>query len=118
MVALSNLRAEEDYLDVLGLEFLAGRNFDQALTTDKYKVILNEEAVKVLGWGGDNPTSALGQFVALASGSEDKFEVIGVVKDFNINSVREEKSHPESLSTLTMIRCGIMALVCLFIPYV
>ncbi|WP_421976294.1 ABC transporter permease [Roseivirga seohaensis] len=90
VVALSNLRIEADYLDVLGLELLAGRNFDQALTTDKYKVILNEEAVKVLGWGGDDPTSAVGQFVALASGSEDKFEVIGVVKDFNFASVRQE----------------------------
>jgi len=90
VVALSNLRVEADYLDVLGLEFLAGRNFDQALTTDQYKVILNEEAVKVLGWRGDDPTSAVGEFVALASGSEDKFEVIGVVKDFNFASVRQE----------------------------
>ncbi|WP_109301823.1 ABC transporter permease [Aquimarina sp. AU474] len=93
VVQLRNVRAEGDYLDVLGLKFIAGRNFDASRTNDKYKVVLNEEAVKMLGWGNqedykaDNP---VGKIVALASGDEDEFEVIGVVKDFNFNSVKQE----------------------------
>ncbi len=94
VVQLRNVRTEEDYLDLLGVEFVAGRNFDtSARPNDKYKVILNEEAVKKLGWGiKDNyeNESPIGKIVALASGDEDEFEVIGVVKDFNFNSVRQE----------------------------
>ncbi len=86
VVQLTNLRIDEDYLNVLGLEFLEGRNFDQNRESDKYKVILNEEAVKKLGWSIEN---ALGKHVALASGGEEEHEVIGVVENFNIHSVKE-----------------------------
>ncbi|MDY8137528.1 ABC transporter permease [Aquimarina sp. 2201CG5-10] len=92
VVQLRNVRTEEDYLNVLGVEFLAGQNFDISRANDKYKVILNEEAVKVLGWGTPETyqtNSPIGKIVALASGSEDEFEVMGVVKNFNFNSVKE-----------------------------
>ncbi|MEO1051730.1 MAG: ABC transporter permease [Bacteroidota bacterium] len=88
-----NLRTEEDYLDLLGLEFLIGSNFDPQRPTDRYKVILNEEAVKTLGWGTKEmyrTDSPIGKRVALASGNEAEFEVLGVVKNFNYNSVKDE----------------------------
>ncbi|MEO9869609.1 ABC transporter permease [Ekhidna sp.] len=90
---LRNLRTEEDYLDLLGLEFLAGRNFDPSRPNDKYKVVLNAEAIRLLGWGSVESfasDSLVGKKLALASGDEDEFEVIGVVKDFNFNSVKQE----------------------------
>ncbi len=93
VVQLRNVRTEEEYLDLLEVEFVAGRNFDPNRSNDKYKVILNEEAVKALGWGTKETyqsDSPIGKIVALASGSEDEFEVIGVVKDFNFNSVRQK----------------------------
>ena len=94
VVQLRNVRTEADYLDLLGVEFIAGRNFDiSARPNDKYKVVLNEEAVKALGWGTRDAyenESPVGKILALASGDEDEFEVIGVVKNFNFNSVRQE----------------------------
>ncbi|MEE9362027.1 MAG: ABC transporter permease [Cellulophaga sp.] len=87
-----NIRADEDYLDVLGLELVAGRNFDSSRPNDKYKVILNEEAVKMVGWGNLDSFAAnspTGKIIALASGGEDEFEVLGVVKNFNFNSVKQ-----------------------------
>ncbi len=93
VVQLRNVRTEEDYLDLLGVEFVAGRNFDPSRSNDKYKVILNEEAVKLLGWATEETfeaNSSIGKIVALASGDEDEFEVIGVVKNFNFNSVRQK----------------------------
>lgn len=93
VVQLRNLRTEEDYLDLLGLTFVQGRNFDPTRATDKYKVVINEKAVAMLGWGNRDDTdtdSPVGKSLALASGSEDEFEVIGVVKDFNINSLKQE----------------------------
>ncbi len=93
VVQLRNVRTEEDYLDVLGVEFVAGRNFEASRSNDKYKVVLNEEAVKSLGWGTQQTYGAdspIGKILALASGDEDEFEVIGVVKNFNFTSVRQK----------------------------
>ncbi|WP_424962517.1 ABC transporter permease [Ekhidna sp.] len=87
VVQLNNLRIDEDYLEVLGLNFLAGRNFDSNRESDKYKVILNKEAVITLGWRLEE---TVGKSVALASGGEEEHEVIGVVEDFNFNSVKQE----------------------------
>ncbi|MDN5202455.1 ABC transporter permease [Fulvivirgaceae bacterium BMA10] len=92
VVDLKNLRTEKDYLDLLGVEFIAGRNFDPQHANDKYGVILNEEAVKVLGWGTKenfHTDSPIGKSVIIASGGEQEMEVLGVVKNFNFNSVRE-----------------------------
>lgn len=93
VVNLSNIRVDEDYLDVLALNFIAGRSFDANRPTDKYGVILNEEAVKTLGWNLNSDLSdhhsPIGKKVAVASGTEDEFTVIGVVKNFNFNGVKE-----------------------------
>ncbi|MCO6360661.1 ABC transporter permease [Roseivirga pacifica] len=85
VLQLSNLRVDEDYLDVIDVSFLSGRNFDIERPADKYRVILNEEAIKLLGW---NAEDAIGRSIAVASGNEDEFEVIGVVKDFNFQSTK------------------------------
>jgi len=93
VVDLGYLRADEQYLPLLGVEFVAGRNFDPTNAADKHKIILNEEAVRILGWGtreqwmNDSP---LGKHVVQAFGKEEKLEVIGVVKDFNFNSMKEK----------------------------
>jgi putative ABC transport system permease protein len=93
VVHLSNLRTEGDYLNVLGIDFLAGRNFESSRMTDKYSVIINEEAVKLLGWGSEktaNYAPVIGKSLALASGGEEEFDIIGVIKNFNFKSVKQE----------------------------
>src|SRR5690606_14055204 len=79
---------DPDYLATLELKLVSGRNFDQArLATDSTGVILNEKAVAVLG---KTPQSVLGtRFV-------DNFDegsvstVIGVVRDFHYESLRDQ----------------------------
>jgi len=83
---LNNLRVDDDYLNVLDIEFLAGRNFEFERPTDQYSVILNQAAVELLGWTTEE---AVGKHVAVASGNEDEFEVIGVAKDFNYHTTRQ-----------------------------
>jgi putative ABC transport system permease protein len=93
VVDLSYLRCDEQYLPLLGVEFLTGRNFDPANAADKHKVILNETAVKMLGCGTRDQwaqNSPLGKHVLQAYGDEAKLEVIGVVKDFNFNPVKNK----------------------------
>jgi putative ABC transport system permease protein len=87
VLQLSNLRLEPDYLDVLDLTFLEGRNFDEGRPADKYKVIINEKAAEMLGW---KVGETVGQKLTVASGNEDDFEVIGVVGNFNFQSIKQQ----------------------------
>ncbi len=92
-IHFTDVRTEGDFLEVLGLEFIAGRNFDSNRKTDKYGVVLNEEAVKVLGWGKKDTyatDSPIGKFVAMTNDNADKMEVLGVVKDFNFSTTKEK----------------------------
>ncbi|MEQ8361916.1 MAG: ABC transporter permease [Cyclobacteriaceae bacterium] len=90
-IYVANIRADEDYLDLLELEFVAGHNFKKASKADKLGVILNESAVKALGWGTPDTfdtDSPIGKTVIQAFAPEATLEVIGVVKDFNFHSTK------------------------------
>ena len=77
-LSLERFRADEDYMHTLGMQLLEGRNFTGTLATDSTSVILNESAARVLGIQ-DNP---IGQRI-----NQDLY-VIGVVSDFNYQSLR------------------------------
>ncbi len=90
-IYVANIRADEDYLDLLELQFVAGHNFNKASIADKRGVILNEAAVKALGWGTPDTYAAdspIGKKVIQAFDREATLEVIGVVKDFNFHSTK------------------------------
>jgi putative ABC transport system permease protein len=72
-----------DYLDVFDMDITAGRNFSREMTTDaagKGAFILNETAVKHLGW--ENP---IGKKIGFPG--NDMGTIVGVVKDFNCHSL-------------------------------
>ncbi len=89
---MSVVPVDEDFVKTFGLEIVNGRNFSEELSTDSTGIILNEAAVRKLGWesaldkrvqiGGKNPD---GDFRKLAEG-----RVVGLVKDFNIKSLHHE----------------------------
>lgn len=90
-IYVSNVRADEDYLNLLELKFVAGHNFNKASGADKHGVILNESAVKALGWGTPDTyasNSPIGKTVIQAFAPEASLVVIGVVKDFNFHSTK------------------------------
>lgn len=73
------------YVETLGLELVAGRNFDPARTTDQTQAhLLNETAVRALGW---TPEEAVGKPFDLDGDLDGT--VIGVVEDFHTASLRE-----------------------------
>ncbi|MEJ1240597.1 ABC transporter permease [Chryseolinea sp. T2] len=91
VVDLHYMRCDENYLPLLETKFLLGRNFDPANAADKYNIIINEEAARILGYGSKETwadNSPLGKHVVQSFGSEEKLQIIGVVKDFNFNSVK------------------------------
>lgn len=93
VVDLYYMRCDENSLTLLQAELITGRNFDPTNAADKYNVIINEEAAKILGYGSKetwDDSSPLGKFVVQSFGAEDKFQIIGVVKDFNFNGVKHK----------------------------
>lgn len=71
--------ADENYLDVMGMKLIAGRNFNPDLESDKTAVIINQRMANALGLA--DPVGAL-----ISNGSQ--FTVIGVVEDFHFDSFK------------------------------
>jgi putative ABC transport system permease protein len=90
MQYIGELYVDHDFIPTMGIEITAGRNFSADLPTDRNEsCIINETAVKKFGW--DNP---IGKTIHKPSTSKqlDKKIVIGVVKDFHIESLHKQIS--------------------------
>ncbi|MBO3698113.1 ABC transporter permease [Roseivirga sp. E12] len=75
--------ADDEFVDLYGLEIVEGRNFDLSIPTDEKAVLINESAVKALGW--EEP---IGKQMMRWFG--DTGTVVGVLKDFHAHSVHLE----------------------------
>ncbi len=82
-VSISSYLTDEDFVPTLKLELLKGRNFRPAQKSDSTSVILNETAVKAIGW--ENP---IGKWMRYPGNQNQRFQVIGVMKDFHLTSFR------------------------------
>jgi putative ABC transport system permease protein len=83
---------DEDYIEATGLQIIAGTNFtrqDMIAATGvdeekrRFKFILNETAVRAMGW---SPDEAIGKRMFL--GDQRPGEVAAVVKDFHFASLK------------------------------
>ncbi|HEY0653214.1 MAG TPA: ABC transporter permease [Chryseosolibacter sp.] len=79
--AVNFSRVDDQYLNVLKYEFIDGRNFSREMASDTASVVINERAAELL-FGG----TALGKKLY----NEYEYTVIGVVKDFNFESLKNE----------------------------
>jgi putative ABC transport system permease protein len=81
---MSMLWVDQDFVGTLGIGIVAGRDFSENIRTDASEAfLLNEEAVRELGWG--TPAEAVGKTFELIGSKKGK--VIGVVRDFNVASL-------------------------------
>jgi putative ABC transport system permease protein len=82
---------ESDFIETMGMDLLAGRDFDPALASDSTDaVVVNEALVRALGWAG--ASEAVGQRLpdGFEWGDEVKAPlVVGVVRDFHFRSLHE-----------------------------
>lgn len=81
---LKYLAIDQDFIPSYGIGMAAGRNFSKAIVTDTANFLLNETAVKVLGW--PSAEKAIGRNFSYG-GTRGK--VIGVVQDFHFESLRQ-----------------------------
>jgi putative ABC transport system permease protein len=87
MQYMGELYVDHSFIPTMGIEIVAGRNFSEEFTTDTSEsVIINETAAQKFGW--ENPVGkTIGE--VSASNKITKYTVIGVVKDFHMESLRK-----------------------------
>jgi putative ABC transport system permease protein len=78
---LRHLGIDYDYIKNYGLKLIAGRGFSKDFSTDRKGVILNESAIRELGYA--KPEDAIGEPLHGGQSSIDTVHVIGVVADFH-----------------------------------
>ncbi|HKR05924.1 MAG TPA: ABC transporter permease [Bacteroidia bacterium] len=81
-ISLSSFIVDNDFIPALKIELLKGRNFSKEFN-DSASVILNERAAKQIGW-----KDPVGMYMQYPGNNSQRFKVIGVTKDFNIQSLR------------------------------
>ena len=85
-LTMQKWRIDYDYLNTIGIELKTGRNFSRDYRTDTASVILNEKAIKQLGF-----TNPIGKTVyILDQNGINGYNIIGVVKDFHFESMRQD----------------------------
>lgn len=82
--ALNYTSGDEAFIPTMSIKIKYGRNFITDNGGDYERVILNETAIKRIGWTVDE--TAIGKRIE-APGGEIKFEVIGIMADFNFWSL-------------------------------
>ncbi len=89
----SNIRMRVGFIDfnivqTMGMEIVAGRNFNGNMATDSTQaVLLNEQAVKDIGMTTEE---AIGQTLYMTSFDTLPRKVVGIVKDFNFTSLHDQ----------------------------
>jgi putative ABC transport system permease protein len=85
------LIVDPDYFPTMGIKIAKGRNFSADLATDSTEsAIINETAARRFGW--DNPIGKTFRLLTPpgAGGETQTFNVVGVVKDFHLQSLHQK----------------------------
>ena len=80
---------DENYIPTFEMKMANGRNFSKNFATDSTAMVINETAAKAFGW---NDQAAIGKKIVRGNSTRGKdvpFHVIGVVKDFNFQSLHQ-----------------------------
>jgi putative ABC transport system permease protein len=86
-------QVDADYVPTLDMKMAAGRNFSKDMPTDSAGVVINQAAAKFLGF--KDPVNSI--IYRSMTGQHDlahmkQYRILGVVKDFNFNSLHENVS--------------------------
>jgi putative ABC transport system permease protein len=84
---------DENYLKTLGITMIDGRNF-RNIRSENNKAIINQTFARIVGWNKVEGKSI--------SRNGIKYEVIGIVKDFNTSSLYN-KTEPIFISTVNEV---------------
>jgi putative ABC transport system permease protein len=83
-LALGSYLVDDEFIPMLDLKIIKGRAFDAGFN-DSLSVIINEAAAKQIGW-----TNPIGRMIRYPGGNNESYKVIGVLKDFNFESLHND----------------------------
>lgn len=92
-VLFTNFYIDEHYIPTLGMDISVGRNFSKDFPSDSSAILLNEAAVKLLGF--KEPLQEKLYSPDFSEGSLQRaveYHVVGVVKDFNFSTMHQNVS--------------------------
>jgi putative ABC transport system permease protein len=77
---------DDEYVNTLGMQILKGRNFYKSSVSDSNAVIINEACARILGYA-----DPVGKRIYSGNNrnSTDVYTIIGVIKDFNYESLKQ-----------------------------
>jgi putative ABC transport system permease protein len=79
----NNITVDENYINLLKIELVQGRNFSpEDIENDEDYILVNESLVRAMGW--ENPLQQTLYSYSTA------YEIIGVVRDFHFNSLHKK----------------------------
>jgi len=86
-ISFVRMQVGTDFIPALDIELIAGRNFSSTHSDSGTGVVINEAALRELGWTRD----AIGRRIILleASGEDVPREVVGIVKNFQYTNARQ-----------------------------
>lgn len=79
------LMVDADFIPSYGLELIAGRGFSDEVQNEESSLILNESAVRTMGF--ENPEQALNDYVNFWG---DTFRIVGVLKNYRQESLKKD----------------------------
>jgi putative ABC transport system permease protein len=91
-VGFNHFFVDYDYMKTFDMEIVRGRGFSKEYSTDSSAMVINQAAVKMLGWQdpiGRKIGAILSPDWDVNKPVLDVYTIIGVVEDFNYNSLHE-----------------------------
>jgi len=84
---MQNWMIDYDYIKTMGMEIIKGRNFSRDFGTDSSAIIINETTAKIIGY-----KDPIGKqlFRSVDNGRIKAFTIIGLVKNFNFETLHHE----------------------------
>lgn len=76
---------DAQYIPLLGMTMVGGRNFSANMPTDSSGILINETAARLLGY-----SAPVNKPLYRGPGPEDAFHILGVVKDFNEGTLHDK----------------------------
>lgn len=77
---------DEDYLETLGVELLIGHSFPKGLDRKNQQIILNEEALRAVGWQGRKAEDIIGKSIDV---NGLRYELAGIVDNYHFESLHQ-----------------------------
>ena len=123
-VGFTHFFVDYDYVKTFGMKIVRGRGFSKEFSTDSSAIVINQAAAKLLGWQdpiGRKIGAILKPDFDVKKPVLDVYTIIGVVEDFNYNSLHEPvralalylKKSDQMITCRLRVDTNIPQLVCL-----